>query len=603
MADPSAIPVSGRGNGKSVLMKKLLRGWAAPLGVGCAVFVTSLSAVAAIPDKDCLECHSDKGLTKTNAAGQVVVLFVDAAKFAASAHATNGCASCHVDLKTTHPDDNAAAQRVSCVTCHQKQSETYQASAHGLALRAGKDGAATCADCHSTHEVLPPTSPSSPLHRSRLLTTCGECHPAAAKDLQESVHGKGVAKGEREAPTCTDCHSEHRIEGLKSTTSLKISTEVCSRCHASERMNTKYRLPADRVKTFFESYHGLAAQYGSTLAANCASCHGVHKILPSTDPQSMIHRSHLVETCGKCHPGATENFAFSKVHLDTVSTSDTGTVVNRWVRRVYLGLIVVVIGLLGTHNLLLWLKKALATYRAKDRSITRMSFSQRWQHLTLVISFVALAVTGFALKFPDSWISWMLGANEPFRRWSHRIAGVVLLVAGAYHLVYVLTTREGRQLLKDMLPEKKDLTDLKTNTLYLTGRNGAKARFGRFGYVEKCEYWAVVWGTVIMGVTGLMIWLKIDVTRFLPRWAVDVCVTIHYYEAILACLAIVVWHFYHVLFDPDVYPINWAWWDGKVSAHWQEEEHPLEVQARKGGSPEEKPGIVAQDRPGRGKTG
>ena len=62
---------------------------------------------------------------------------------------------------------------------------------------------------------------------------------------------------------------------------------------------------ADRVKTFFESYHGLAAQYGSTVAANCRSCHGYHKILPSSDPDSMIHPTHLVETCGNCHPGAT----------------------------------------------------------------------------------------------------------------------------------------------------------------------------------------------------------------------------------------------------------------------------------------------------------
>ena len=102
------------------------------------------------------------------------------------------------------------------------------------------------------------------------------------------------------------------------------------------------------------------------------------------------------------------------------------------------------------------------------------------------------------------------------------------------------------------------------------------------------EYWAVVWGTIIMGVTGLMIWFKMDVTQFLPRWVVDVAITIHYYEAILACLAIVVWHFYHVIFDPDVYPLNWACWDGKVSTHWQEEEHPLDGQAETkcGASPE-----------------
>ena len=86
----------------------------------------------------------------------------------------------------------------------------------------------------------------------------------------------------------------------------------------------------------------------------------------------------------------------------------------------------------------------------------------------------------------------------------------------------------------------------------------------------------MVWGTLIMGVTGLMIWFKMDITRLLPRWVVDVATTIHYYEAILACLAIVVWHFYHVIFDPDVYPLNWACWKGKVSKCWQEAEHPLD---------------------------
>jgi cytochrome b subunit of formate dehydrogenase len=116
---------------------------------------------------------------------------------------------------------------------------------------------------------------------------------------------------------------------------------------------------------------------------------------------------------------------------------------------------------------------------------------------------------------------------------------------------------------------------------YLTGLSREKPRIGRFGYAEKMEYWAVVWGTIIMGATGLAIWFKMDVTRLLPRWLVDVAVTIHYYEAILACLAIIVWHFYHVIFDPDVYPLNLACWDGKVSEHWQEEEHPLDTVTHK----------------------
>jgi cytochrome b subunit of formate dehydrogenase len=187
-----------------------------------------------------------------------------------------------------------------------------------------------------------------------------------------------------------------------------------------------------------------------------------------------------------------------------------------------------------------------------------------------------LAITGFALKWPDSWIGKVMGSNEIFRRWSHRIAGIVLLVVGAYHVFYIVRSKEGRKLVKDLFPTWKDLKDVADSARYLTGLSAEKPKIARFGYAEKMEYWAVVWGTFLMGATGLIIWFKIDVTRFLPRWAVDVATTIHYYEAILACLAIIVWHFYHVIFDPDVYPLNRAFWNGKVSKHWQEEEHPLD---------------------------
>jgi formate dehydrogenase gamma subunit len=534
---------------------------------------------AELKNSFCLDCHSDKTLTKTNAAGKEVSLFVDPAKLAASAHKTNTCASCHADVTAKHPDDNVAAAPVDCRRCHERQSESYGASVHGLALRAGRADSATCQDCHDSHEILPPTSSVSPLYFARQAATCGQCHEQEARDVADSVHGKATAAGKRDAPTCTDCHSEHRIVALKEESSLKISEEVCSKCHASERLNTKYNLPSDRVKTFFESYHGLAAQYGSTLAANCGSCHGYHKILPSADPSSSIHKDHLVATCGKCHPGATENFAQSKVHVNIATAEargDFGLRINWWVRRLYLVLIVVVIGGMLVHNGLLFRKKVLARYRAAQLAVLRMNLSQRVQHAVLALSFIALAVTGFALKYPDSWLSRMLGSSEPFRRWSHRVAGVVLLLAGLYHLVYIFATKDGRKLVKDLMPSPKDARDVADNARYLAGLSATKPKIGRFGYAEKMEYWAVVWGTIIMGVTGIMIWFKIDVTCFLPRWAVDVATTIHYYEAILACLAIVVWHFYHVIFDPDVYPINWACWDGRVSKHWQQDEHPLE---------------------------
>jgi formate dehydrogenase gamma subunit len=541
--------------------------------------ISVLSAPAPIKDSACLDCHGDKTLTTTNAAGKEVSLFVDVAKLAASVHKTNTCASCHADITSKHPDDNVPAKAPACASCHERQSESYGASVHGLAAAKGQKGAATCSDCHDGHTILPPTSPASPLHFSRLAETCGGCHDQEAKDVEASVHGKAVAAGHREAPTCTDCHSEHKITTLKSESPLQIATDVCSGCHASERLNTKYNLPADRVKTFFESYHGLAAQYGSTLAANCASCHGVHRILRSSDPQSSIYKTNLVATCGKCHPGANANFVQSKVHVDVAATqagTDMGGKINWWVRRVYLVLIIGTIGFMLAHNFLLFAKKVRARFRTADLSVVRMSLSQRLQHVTLAVSFIVLAVTGFALKWPDSWIGKALGSNEMFRRWSHRVAGIVLLVVGVYHLVYLARTKEGRKLVRDLWPSWKDVRDLADAARYLTGLSSERPKLARFGYAEKMEYWAVVWGTIIMGVTGLMMWFTVAATRFLPRWAMDVATTIHYFEAILACLAIIVWHFYHVMFDPDIYPLNRAFWNGRVSKHWQEEEHPLE---------------------------
>jgi cytochrome b subunit of formate dehydrogenase len=418
-------------------------------------------------------------------------------------------------------------------------------------------------DCHGTHAIASTRVFDSPLQRARLTATCGACHPDESVQVEQSVHGQALSRGEREAPTCTDCHAEHQIEQLRSVSPIKLSQQICSRCHASERINTKYSLPSNRLETFLESYHGLSARFGSTRAANCASCHGAHLILASTDPRSTIHADHLTQTCGQCHPGANANFASGRVHINGAHDTDVGSVLNRWVRRIYQALIIVTIGLFLLHNGLLWFQHALAARRAAGRTAVRMDRPQRLQHSILALSFILLAVTGFALTNPESWIAWLLGSDESVRRWSHRIAGLILIVAGLFHFGYALFTTRGRQLIWDFLPRHSDFRHLAATFRYALGRAPSlPERSARFTYAEKIEYWAVIWGTVIMAVTGLMLWFPVFVTQALPRWTVDVALTIHYYEAILACLAILVWHFYHVIIDPVVYPINWAFWDG-----------------------------------------
>lgn len=557
------------------------------IAAGQAAEISLGAQAPAMTDEECLECHGLQDLAKTNAAGQAISLYMDAAKLRASVHQTNSCVQCHADLKSTHPDDEVAAQPVNCGACHEKESHTYGESVHGRALAAGTAGVPSCADCHGHHEVSSPKNRESLVDWSRQASTCGECHPDIAQEVADSVHGVALARGSRDAPTCNDCHAEHNTRDLKHMHPAKVAEQTCGQCHASERINTRYRLPANRMTSFMESYHGLAAQFGSTKAANCASCHGVHAILNSSNPKSTIHPANLVTTCGKCHPGATENFALSKVHIDLQSADgggDIGSFLNLWIRRIYLVLIFCTVGVLSLHNGLAWLRKALAARKLAGRAVVRMDRNQRIQHILLASSFIILAISGFALRYPDAWLSYIMGGEE-VRRWIHRIAGAVMIGLGVYHVYYLIAKSEGRRLFKDMLPQWKDARDVAANARYLATGRGQRARFGRFGYPEKFEYWAVVWGTILMGATGLLLWFALDATRLIPRWVIDVSTTIHFYEAILACLAIIVWHFYHVIFEPGVYPMNWAWWDGKVSEHFMHEEHPLELGShRQGGN-------------------
>ena len=334
--------------------------------------------------------------------------------------------------------------------------------------------------------------------------------------------------------------------------------------------------PARRESTYLASYHGLASESGSTVVANCASCHGAHDILPSSDPRSKVNHANLKATCGQCHPGISDKFLQGKVHINAPLSADIGSVAVRWIRRIYLMLIFFTIGAMLLHNLIIWRRKALLRRDAHRRIVRRMDINQRVQHLTLLISFFVLVLTGFALKYPESWFAELLHLNETLRGILHRTAGGVLIAVGLYHAAYLIVSRAGRQLMFAMLPEPKDALDARDTMRHYLGFNVPKPQFKRFNYAEKAEYWALVWGTVVMASTGLALWFKVQVGHVLPRWWLDIATAIHFYEAVLATLAILVWHFYQVFFDPDVYPMNWAWYDGRVSVEHYQDEHGLD---------------------------
>jgi formate dehydrogenase gamma subunit len=515
------------------------------------------------------------------------------------------CLDCHTtngDMSTMFPasDPKSTISRANiaatCGRCHGNKSVmqgsgisnrlflSYQESVHAQAIARGNSHAAVCTDCHNGHDIRAAADSSSTIARVNIPTTCGKCHQKELGDFTQSVHGEAVARGVSRSPTCTDCHGIHNIkkpidEATAGATEA-VGTDSCAKCHEGVTLTQEFGVASGRVSSYKDSYHGLASRLGLKIAANCASCHGVHNILPSSDPRSMINAANLPQTCGQCHIGATANFATGRIHLnvpppEASTSSDVGAVGTKWVRRIYLPMIFLVIGGMVLHNALIWRKKAIAKRRIQERTIERLTPAQRRQHWLLLSSFILLVLSGFALQYPDSWLAWLLGTDESLRRIIHRVAAVVMLVVGAYHLLYLALTKEGREWVRDMMPKLKDARDLMQNFGYYLGLRTERPKIARFGYAEKAEYWAVVWGTLIMGVTGLMIWFKLGIFAYLPRWAIDIALAIHFYEAVLATLAIIVWHFYHVIFDPDVYPINWAFYDGQVSEELYKEEHEL----------------------------
>jgi cytochrome b subunit of formate dehydrogenase len=508
------------------------------------------------------------------------------------------CVACHGSphelLPASDPKSRVAHTNIpaTCGGCHGQKFVmaasghsnqpflAYEESVHGRAIASGSQRAAVCTDCHGVHEILSANDAKSSIFKFNVPATCAKCHANVEKDFRSSIHGQAIQHGNWQAPVCTDCHGIHSIQAHldpnSSVSAANISRVTCARCHEGVRLSQEFGVAARRASTYLESYHGLASSLGSAVVANCASCHGVHNILPSSDPHSTVNRANLVATCGQCHPGVTEKFALGKVHVDAPLSADTGSLAVRWIRKLYVGMIFAVIGSMLVHNLILWRRKAILRRANETPMIERMNRHQRLQHVVLFTSFIVLVLTGFALKYPDTWFAAVLGVSESLRGWVHRIAGVFVIAIGAYHLAYITLSREGRTLAKDFLPTLKDATDVTGTLFYYLGMREEKPAYARFTYAEKAEYWALVWGLFVMAGTGLMLWGNVTVSRFLPRWWLDVATAVHFYEAVLATLAIVVWHFYQVFFDPDVYPMNWAWWDGKMPLERYEEEHGLD---------------------------
>lgn len=599
-ADPDLKRETTDKKGSAVFVDQALFERSAHEGVGCTECHRGVTTdhVEHLPSAQCGSCHEQEQAEYTTglhgAARQDGV---------ADAPTCGDCHGSHQILAAADPRSmvNPQRQPATCAACHADLEfikrrpvslgsplQGYEQSTHFRSLQAGKAGA-VCSDCHEYHDLCKPNDPRSTIYRANIPHTCGRCHQKAQQVYEQSVHGRALAYGNTDAPTCVDCHGEHRIgdsaKGRVGAYTSYLSRTTCMRCHESERIVEKYGLPAKRLTTYIDSYHGLADQSGSVVVANCASCHGVHDILPSEDPASSVNQHNLPKTCGKCHPGAGQNFTLGSIHVDADrgdrNGSDQGSVLIFYVRQCYLALILATVLGMAAHNGLDFARNFTAPRLPRGAEFLRFNLSERLQHGTMAISFIVLAYSGFALKFPGEWwagpFTWP-GSGEDWRRLVHRGAAVAMVGVCLYHLGYLACSRRGREQCWQMLPRWQDLRDAWQMVRCYLGRSDQHPRFGRFGYVEKLEYWALVWGSVVMTLTGFLLWFENHTLRHLPKWGLDVATAVHYYEAWLAVLAILIWHFYWVIFNPRVYPMSLVWLTGWLSAEAMAEEHPRELE-------------------------
>jgi cytochrome b subunit of formate dehydrogenase len=533
---------------------------------------------------DCAECHEEEfAALEASAHGRPG----DAAALTAE-----DCRSCHGPahalLPRTDPASPVNPEQLAdtCGGCHANPAlagrfrrgvvrplEAYRASVHARAVAEG-NGGATCVSCHGAHSTLRASNPDSRVNRHHVAETCGACHAQTASLYLDSVHAQALAQGVREAPTCTDCHGEHRILSPAEKDSPVYATNIprltCGRCHGDLRLAEKYGLDPRRVPAYEDSFHGLALRAGAATVANCGSCHGVHDVLPSSDPRSHVYPDNLPATCGQCHPGAGKTFAIGTVHVIPDQTEHPAV---RAVRLLYLWLIGLVVGGMLAHNGLDFWRKLRGSPRtwtapapAATRGGERMSARFRAAHAALVVSFALLVWTGFAFRQPEAW--WAsplaLGGNPAaLRAGLHRAAAVALLVTLALHVVHLVLDRRARGCIAAMRPCRRDLRDLRERLAWALGRRSTPPRVAPVSYPEKLEYLALLWGIAVMAASGFALWWNDWVLRWLPKWVLDLAGVVHLYEAVLASLAILVWHFYFVIFDPVVYPMDEAWLTGR----------------------------------------
>ena len=503
-------------------------------------------------------------------------------------HLTRTCLRCHRDGLTT--GENAAHGGI-----HRKQIETID-----------RGGQAECGKCHEYHYRAPKHTGT---HGRK--NACGECHEKQRLEYEKSTHFISREKGHPEAPGCIDCHDERRVTKADVQFTGQNIVKLCGRCHADSEVTLNFQLNPDVLKGYNTSYHGQMYQLGfqGEKFATCVSCHDNHSILPSDHPDSTIGRAHIMETCGKCHKNVNENFVGYLQHYSPMEKEANPLL--GYIHVFMIWLLGVTMVIFGGHTLL-WLLRLLVG-RVKDGPLKKKSPSglptrvqrfgkpERLLHLGMVSSFLILAATGLPLKYAHTEMAtWFVHKVVGFGTAAllHRAAAMLLFAVFLIHvaiLVWRLAVKRQKGLLwgsKSLVPHPQDAVDFVEHIKYFLGIRKEQPPFGRWTYWEKFDYFAVFWGVLVIGASGVTLMFPEFFTVVFPGWLLNAAHIIHSEEALLATAFIFTVHFFNTHLRPGVFPMDEVIFTGRMT-----EAHFLHERAREREEMTEEEWKAAQTKP------
>lgn len=582
------------------------------LALGLAAGASSLAAQepGAAGSQGCFECHATAEDPMEFLGGTKVQIRVDKAAFLASAHGKLECVACHVGLDALQHTEADRPTRAAyrrglvkrCVECHGDAPEHANTAGRsqrriGALLHPSEgENAPLCTDCHAPHSVL-----RGEQGRAGATRGCAACHDKVYATYAASVHGRGVTAVDSDAPGCVDCHRGHADVGKAEAGRNVRLGQPCMGCHGDREMMDRYGISTNVVSTYLNDFHGTSVRFyreegkeAGMPTLVCADCHGIHDVAKADAGNTRLMKDNLLQVCQKCHADASENFPdawLSHYEPDLANAPLVFAVkVGYWV---FIPFVILGLSLQIFAHLVLF-PRVQRRNRAKgvpaapppphgdgDRLVQRFGRRARVEHLLVMITFVLLLLTGLPQKFSDSgwaiWVTQLFGGID-WMRAIHRATGIAFTALCVVHFAVVLIGVLSGRMAMNIVPNKQDFTGAIQNLRYYVGAAPEAPKFDRYDYRQKFEYWGMVVGSLVMIVSGFVLYFPIAFAEYLPGQFIPAAKAAHTYEAMMALLTIIIWHMYGAHLNPECFPIDKSIFTGQISLARMRHEHALEYE-------------------------